>query len=133
MYANYFYDTSVIFSNSIITYREPFTICIGHDQRTDVIGIDWHTCVEQRTIFRHVTIFRHIFLIPCNFFIFSQKQISFFHANSLKEMVKICFSTLKNHYVKMWRNMVPLAKYGFLLYKAASLRTTMDKKYSDSF
>ena len=41
MYANYFYDTSVIFSNSIITYRETFTICIGHDRRTDVIGIDW--------------------------------------------------------------------------------------------
>ena len=40
MYANYFYDTSVIFSNSIITYRETFTICIGHDRRTDVIGID---------------------------------------------------------------------------------------------
>ena len=40
VYANYFYDTSVIFSNSIITYREPFTICIGHDRRTDVIGID---------------------------------------------------------------------------------------------
>ena len=42
VYANYFYDTSVIFSNSIIIYREPFTICIGHDRRTDVIGIDWH-------------------------------------------------------------------------------------------
>ena len=41
VYANYFYDTSVIFSNSIITYREPFTICIGHDRRTDVIGIDY--------------------------------------------------------------------------------------------
>ena len=41
VYANYFYDTSVIFSNSIITYREPFIICIGHDRRTDVIGIDW--------------------------------------------------------------------------------------------
>ena len=41
VYANYFYDTSVIFSNSIITYRETFTICIGHDRRTDVIGIDW--------------------------------------------------------------------------------------------
>ena len=40
MYADYFYDTSVIFSNSIITYREPFKICIGHDRRTDVIGID---------------------------------------------------------------------------------------------
>ena len=47
VYANYFYDTSVIFSNSIITYREPFTICIGHDRRTDVIGIDWeHRCVS---------------------------------------------------------------------------------------
>ena len=42
VYANYFYDTSVIFSNYIITYREPFTICIGHDRRTDVIGIDWY-------------------------------------------------------------------------------------------
>ena len=41
MCANYFYDTSAIFSNSIITYREPFTICIGHDRQTDVIGIDW--------------------------------------------------------------------------------------------
>ena len=41
VYANYFYDTSVICSNSIIAYREPFTICIGHDRRTDVIGIDW--------------------------------------------------------------------------------------------
>ena len=40
MYANYFYNTSVIFSNFIITYREPFTICIGHHRRTDVIGID---------------------------------------------------------------------------------------------
>ena len=40
VYANYFYDTSVIFSNSIITYSEPFTICIGHDRQTDVIGID---------------------------------------------------------------------------------------------
>ena len=40
MYANYFYDTSVIFSNSFITYKEPFRICIGHDRRTDVIGID---------------------------------------------------------------------------------------------
>ena len=40
VYANYFYDTSVIFSNSTITYRELFTICIGHDRRTDVIGID---------------------------------------------------------------------------------------------
>ena len=49
MYANYFYDTSVIFSNSIITYRELFTICIGHDRRTDVIGIDWYihqTCTN---------------------------------------------------------------------------------------
>ena len=36
VYANYFYDTSVIFSNSISTYREPFKICIGHDRRTDV-------------------------------------------------------------------------------------------------
>ena len=49
MYANYFYDTLVIFSNSIITYRELFTICIGHDRWTDVIGIDckrafWQTC-----------------------------------------------------------------------------------------
>ena len=26
VYANYFYDTSVIFSNSFITYREPFRI-----------------------------------------------------------------------------------------------------------
>ena len=42
VYAYYFYDTSVIFSISIITYREPFTICIGHDRRTDVIGIDWY-------------------------------------------------------------------------------------------
>ena len=43
VYANYFYDTSVIFSNSIIAYREPFTICIGHDKWTDVIGIlDWN-------------------------------------------------------------------------------------------
>ena len=42
VYANYFYDASVIFSNSIITDREPFTICIGHDRRTDVIGIDWY-------------------------------------------------------------------------------------------
>ena len=25
VYTNYFYDTSVIFSNFIITYREPFT------------------------------------------------------------------------------------------------------------
>ena len=25
VYTNYFYDTSVIFSNLIITYREPFT------------------------------------------------------------------------------------------------------------
>ena len=41
VYANYFYDTSVIFSNSFITYREPFRICIGYDRRTDVIGIDW--------------------------------------------------------------------------------------------
>ena len=41
VYANYFYDTSVIFSNSIITDGEPFTICIGHERRTDVIGIDW--------------------------------------------------------------------------------------------
>ena len=40
VYPYYFYDTSVIFSNSIITFREPFTICIGHDRRTDVIGID---------------------------------------------------------------------------------------------
>ena len=40
VYANYFYGTSVIFSNSIITYREHFTICIGHDQQTYVIGID---------------------------------------------------------------------------------------------
>ena len=40
VYVNHFYDTSVIFSNSIITYREPFTICIGHDRQTDVIGID---------------------------------------------------------------------------------------------
>ena len=40
VYANYFYDTSVIFSNSFITYREPFRICIGHDRQTDVIGID---------------------------------------------------------------------------------------------
>ena len=39
MYANYFYDTSVIFSNSIIT------ICIGHDRRTDVIGLD---CVPKQ-------------------------------------------------------------------------------------
>ena len=31
VYANHFYDTSVIFRNSIITYREPFTICIGID------------------------------------------------------------------------------------------------------
>ena len=45
VYANYFYDTSVIFSNSIITYREPFIICIGHDRRTNLIGIDWyHWC-----------------------------------------------------------------------------------------
>ena len=36
----YFYDTSVIFSNSIIYYREPFAICIGHDRLTNVIGID---------------------------------------------------------------------------------------------
>ena len=42
VYANYFYDTSVIFSNSFITYREPFRICIGHDRRTDVNGIDCH-------------------------------------------------------------------------------------------
>ena len=42
VYANYFYDTSVIFSNSIIIYREPFKICIGHDRRTDVFGIDWY-------------------------------------------------------------------------------------------
>ena len=42
VYANYFYDTSVIFSNSFITYREPFRICIGHNRRTDVIGIDCH-------------------------------------------------------------------------------------------
>ena len=42
VYADYFYDTSVIFSNSFITYREPFKICIGHDRRTDVIGIDWY-------------------------------------------------------------------------------------------
>ena len=41
VYANYFYDTLVIFSNYVITYREPFTICIVHDRRTDVIGIDW--------------------------------------------------------------------------------------------
>ena len=40
VYTNYFYDTSVIFSNYIITYRGPFTICIAHDRRTDVIGID---------------------------------------------------------------------------------------------
>ena len=39
VYANHFYDTSVIFSNSIITYREPFTICIGHDL-TICIGHD---------------------------------------------------------------------------------------------
>ena len=37
---NYFYDTSVIFSNFIITYRSDL-ICIGHDRRTDVIGIDF--------------------------------------------------------------------------------------------
>ena len=46
VYTNYFYDTSVIFSTFIIAYREPFTdhlICIGHDRRTVVIGIDWHT------------------------------------------------------------------------------------------
>ena len=29
-------------NNSIITYRETFTICISHDRRTDVIGIDCH-------------------------------------------------------------------------------------------
>ena len=40
VYANYFYDTSDIFCNSLNTYREHFTICIGHDRRTDVIGID---------------------------------------------------------------------------------------------
>ena len=54
MYANYFYDTSVIFNNSIITYREPFTICIGHDRRTyvhDVIGIDWG---QQDVFVKHV-------------------------------------------------------------------------------
>ena len=47
VYANYFYDTSVIFSNSIITYREPFTICIGHDRGTDVIGIDCYVVVTK--------------------------------------------------------------------------------------
>ena len=40
VYANYFYDTLVILSYSIITYLESFTICIGHERRTDVIGID---------------------------------------------------------------------------------------------
>ena len=41
VYTNYFDDTSVIFSYFIITYREPSNlICIGHDRRTDVIGID---------------------------------------------------------------------------------------------
>ena len=45
VYADYFYDTSVIFSNPFITYREPFTICISHDRRTDVIGIDWVKCI----------------------------------------------------------------------------------------
>ena len=28
VYANYFYDTSVIFSNSFITYREPFRFAL---------------------------------------------------------------------------------------------------------
>ena len=56
MYANYFYDTSVIFGNSIITYREPFIICIGHDRRTDVIGIDWS--VKLAAINRQVGVTR---------------------------------------------------------------------------
>ena len=41
VYANYFYGTSVIFSNFIITYREPFT-----DQQTDV---NWHR-LRQRYV-----------------------------------------------------------------------------------
>ena len=54
MYANYFYDTSVFFDNSIIYYREPFTICIGHDRRTDVIDIDCDSeKVKQKLICFH--------------------------------------------------------------------------------
>ena len=41
----YFNDTSIIFSNFIITYRETFyrsdLICIGRDRQTYVIDIDW--------------------------------------------------------------------------------------------
>ena len=72
VYANYFYDTSVInFSNSFITYRESFRICIGHDRRTNVIGIDCNNF--NKFHFRDKLYKLHLCLIemqvhvPCSF------------------------------------------------------------------
>ena len=65
VYANYFYDTSVIFSNSFITYREPFRICIGHDRRTDVIGIDCFLTYQNFICFEPMVNFEAYPLNPC--------------------------------------------------------------------
>ena len=78
-----------------------------------------------------MTIFRHIFLISCNFFIFYRnKLLSFVVMNSrnffyrqLQRNDQTLRQNIENNYRKMWRNMVPLAKYGSLLYLLAPLLT----------
>ena len=79
--------------------------------------------VEQRTIFRQVTIFRHLFLISCNFFIFERNRFLSFmpmksknvYSQTIQRNGKKLLKHSENHYSKMWRNMVPPAKYGSLL------------------
>ena len=62
VYTNYFYDTSVIFSNflssHIGTFHRSDLIFISHDRRTDVIGID---CLCSILFFLHLWL--HVFLI----------------------------------------------------------------------
>ena len=61
------------------------------------------------------------FYTETDFFLLLQMNSNTFFTNSFKEMIKFCSRILKNHNSKMWRNMVPLAKYGSLLYKENKL------------
>ena len=91
--------------------------------------------IEQRTIFRQVTIFCNLFWIFSNFFTFHRNKFLYFMSKnsnnfftySFKGMTKISFQNTENHYSKMWRNMVPLAKYGSLQYNPPVKQSCCEK------